>query len=31
MVYNAETFFGQDRVDILLWRMMQDGLKERAG
>jgi len=30
MVYNGETFFGQDRVHILLWRMMQDGLAERA-
>lgn len=31
MVYNAETFFGEDRVNILLWRMMQDGLEERVG
>ncbi len=31
MVYNAETFYGQDRVHILLWRMMQDGLEERVG
>jgi len=31
MVYNGETFFGQDRVDILLWRMLQDGLEERVG
>ncbi len=31
MVYNGETFYGQDRVHILLWRMMQDGLEERVG
>lgn len=30
MVYNGETFFGEDRVDILLWRMLKDGLEERA-
>lgn len=30
MTYNGETFFGQDRVDILLWRMLKDGLPERG-
>ena len=30
MVYNGETFFGQDRVNILLWRMLKDGLEERV-
>ena len=29
MVYNDEPFFGQDRIDVLLWRMKQDGLKEK--
>ena len=29
-VYNDEPFFGQDRIDDLLWRMQKDGLRERA-
>ncbi len=28
-VFEGEPFFGQDRVDHLLWRMKQRGLKER--
>jgi len=28
-VFNDEPFFGQDRLDHLLWRMRQHGLKER--
>jgi len=28
-VFNDEPFFGQDRLDHLLWRMQQAGLKER--
>jgi 2-hydroxychromene-2-carboxylate isomerase len=27
MVFNGEPFFGQDRIDALLWRMSQSGLK----
>ncbi|MEO0412592.1 MAG: DsbA family protein [Pseudomonadota bacterium] len=30
MVFNNEPFFGQDRVEQLLWRMRQHGLEERA-
>lgn len=30
LVYKDEPFFGQDRIDLCLWRMTQDGLKERA-
>lgn len=30
MVFNGEPFFGQDRIDLLLWRMRQHGLRERA-
>ena len=30
MVFNNEPFFGQDRIDLLLWRMKQNGLTERA-
>jgi hypothetical protein len=30
MTYNGETFYGQDRIELLLWRMMKDGLAERA-
>ena len=26
MTFRGETFYGQDRVDLLLWRMMQAGL-----
>ncbi len=29
MVFDGEAFFGQDRIDLLLWRMKQKGLKER--
>jgi 2-hydroxychromene-2-carboxylate isomerase len=29
MVFNDEPFFGQDRIDLLLWRMKQHGLAER--
>ncbi|MBU6373713.1 MAG: DsbA family protein [Alphaproteobacteria bacterium] len=28
--FNAEPFFGQDRIDVLLWRMKQNGLTERT-
>jgi len=27
--FNNEPFFGQDRLDVLLWRLKQNGLKER--
>ncbi len=27
--FNGECFFGQDRLDHLIWRMKQNGLKER--
>lgn len=30
MVFNGEPFFGQDRLDVLLWRLKQNGLKARA-
>ncbi len=30
MVFRGEPFFGQDRVDVLLWRMKQAGLSHRA-
>ncbi len=29
-VFNDEPFFGQDRLDHLIWRMRQSGLTERA-
>ena len=29
-VFNEEPFFGQDRLDALIWRMRQCGLKERT-
>jgi 2-hydroxychromene-2-carboxylate isomerase len=29
-VFRNEPFFGQDRIDMLLWRLAQYGLKERA-
>lgn len=29
MIYEGEIFFGPDRVDTLLWRMKQQGLKKR--
>lgn len=28
--YKGEPFFGQDRLDVLLWRLKQDGLQPRA-
>ncbi|MFZ5668132.1 MAG: 2-hydroxychromene-2-carboxylate isomerase [Pseudomonadota bacterium] len=31
MVYEGEPFFGQDRIDVLIWRMKQNGLRPRAG
>ena len=30
MVFNDEPFFGQDRMDALLWRMKQNGLTPRG-
>ena len=30
MVFEGEPFFGQDRLDLLLWRMKQKGLAPRA-
>ncbi|MDO8296471.1 MAG: DsbA family protein [Caulobacter sp.] len=30
MVFEGEPFFGQDRLDVLLWRMKQNGLRARA-
>ncbi|MDE3114427.1 MAG: DsbA family protein, partial [Pseudomonadota bacterium] len=30
MVFQDEPFFGQDRLDVLLWRLKQNGLKERT-
>lgn len=30
MVFKNEPFFGQDRIDLLLWRLQNSGLKERA-
>ena len=29
-VFRGEPFFGQDRLDLLVWRLRQNGLKERA-
>lgn len=29
MVFRGEPFFGQDRLDVLLWRLKQHGLTER--
>ena len=28
--FHGEPFFGQDRLDVLLWRLRQHGLRERA-
>ena len=28
--FEGEPFFGQDRLDVLLWRLKQRGLKARA-
>jgi len=30
MVFNGEAFFGQDRFDLLLWRLQRYGLRQRA-
>lgn len=30
MVFQGEPFFGQDRLDLLVWRMGQHGLRKRA-
>ena len=30
MVFEGEPFFGQDRLDLLVWRMEQHGLQRRA-
>jgi len=30
MVFDGEPFFGQDRIDLLVWRLKQHGLKPRA-
>jgi 2-hydroxychromene-2-carboxylate isomerase len=30
MVFEGEPFFGQDRIDLLLWRLGQHGLRRRA-
>ena len=29
MVFNGEPFFGQDRLDVLVWRMKQNGLADK--
>jgi 2-hydroxychromene-2-carboxylate isomerase len=31
MAFQGEPFFGQDRIELLVWRMKQHGLKARAG
>jgi 2-hydroxychromene-2-carboxylate isomerase len=31
MVFDGEPFFGQDRIDVLLWRLKQAGLRPRRG
>lgn len=30
MVFNGEPFFGQDRIDMLVWRLKQHGLQARG-
>jgi hypothetical protein len=30
MVFQGEPFFGQDRIELLVWRMKQHGLRPRA-
>lgn len=30
LVFNGEPFFGQDRIDVAIWRMEQAGLKPRT-
>ena len=29
LVFDGEPFFGQDRIDLAVWRMQQKGLVER--
>jgi hypothetical protein len=29
-VFRGEPFFGQDRLELLLWRLRQNGLEARA-
>ncbi len=29
MVFNGEPFFGQDRIELLIWRLKEGGLRER--
>ena len=29
MTFEGEPFFGQDRIDVLLWRLKQNGLAKR--
>jgi hypothetical protein len=29
MVFEDEPFFGQDRIELLRWRLAQRGLRER--
>jgi len=31
MAFRGEPFFGQDRLDVLLWRLKQNGLRESHG
>jgi 2-hydroxychromene-2-carboxylate isomerase len=31
LVLEGEPFFGQDRIDLLVWRLQQRGLRRRAG
>ncbi|MCC6847423.1 MAG: 2-hydroxychromene-2-carboxylate isomerase [Deltaproteobacteria bacterium] len=31
MVFEGEPFFGQDRIDLLVWRLQQHGLAPRVG
>ena len=30
LVHEGEPFFGQDRLDLLLWRLKQSGIKKRG-
>ena len=30
LVFDGEPFFGQDRIDMVLWRMLQKGLEKRS-
>ena len=30
LVFRGEPFFGQDRIDLLVWRLRQHGLSERG-